>query len=165
MEFVHLAAEYVFEGFGYFALGVSLLFSAFERRHSVHAQQVGNQIAFTRNHREIWTAILNDPELSRILKPTADLLNQPLTVKEDFHVKFLFLHLHSTFTAGKKGMFVPSQHVPKEIADFLTRPIAWAVWEQFRKWQDDDFVAFVENAFRNHGEPDAKTQSAPRLPH
>lgn len=146
MEFIHLATGHAFEGFGFLALAVSLVFFGIERRHSVHAQRISNLIAFTRNHREIWAPILDDPDLSRILDPKADLLKRPLTVKEAYHVRFLILQLYASYQASKSGMFIPAKTLPEDIAEFLSLPVPAEAWKSLRKYQDADFVAFVEKA-------------------
>src|SRR5260221_13307070 len=51
------------------SLGIigGLLFTAASLRLDEKTRRVGNLMAITKNHREIWTALYDRPELSRVL--------------------------------------------------------------------------------------------------
>ena len=123
---------------GLFFTGVALLIDAKVRR-------VGNLFAVTKQHREIWTALYSRPDLKRVVDEAANLTTQPITDEEELFVNLLILHLASNDHAAKAGMFMLPGELQADITAFFSRPIPRAVWERTKKFQDHDFVSFVED--------------------
>jgi hypothetical protein len=122
-----------------------LIFTAVALHREANARRVGNQFELTKQHREIWTQLYVQPELKRILDPAADLRQRPVTVEERLFVTLLILHLASAYRARRFGMVLSPEELRADISSFFGLPIPRAVWEQSQKFQDRDFVAFVEN--------------------
>jgi len=57
------------------------------------ARRVGNLIQLTQAHRDLWERMYSQPELSRILDPSANLTQSAITSDEEVFVIFLILHL------------------------------------------------------------------------
>jgi hypothetical protein len=122
-----------------------LLFTAASFRANGKARRVANLIAITHHHREIWTQLYKQPELSRVVKPTVDLRREPVTEGEELFVDLLILHLSSSYHAMREGVFVKPQGLRKDIRWFFALPIPRAVWRKSRVLQDEDFVKFIES--------------------
>src|SRR5205085_6010001 len=122
---------------GLFFTGVSLLIDAKVRR-------VGNLFEVTKQHREIWTSLYSKPELKRVIDPKADVTVASVTDEEELFVNFLILHLASNYRAGKAGMFTLRAELHADISDFFSQPIPREVWSRMKRFQDKDFVQFVE---------------------
>ena len=57
----------------------SLLFTAASLRLDAKARHVGNLMAITKNHREIWGELYQRPELARVIDAGADLEQKPMS--------------------------------------------------------------------------------------
>lgn len=147
MELIHFITSHGIDSLGTFAIIASLLFTAFEVRHLERAQRITNLLTLTKHHREIWTQVLDRPELSRILDPKADLKETPVTTEESLFVTFAILHLQAAFRASEAKMLIPPDALSKDIAWFFSLPIPKAVWQRTKSMQDGDFLHFVAQAY------------------
>ena len=86
------------------------------------------------------------PSLARVLNPQVNLASYPVTPEERIFVTFLILHLHNSFQAERFKMFHAPAGIATDIAEFFRLPIPSGVWEEVKKFQDPDFVEFVEAA-------------------
>ena len=130
----------------------SLLVGLFTAVHSVRTdtkeRKIGNLFELTKAHREIWSRLYERKELSRVLSPSAKLLNEPVTWEEEMFVHTLILHLRTAFKARALGMQFDDDAVSADIRQFFTRPIPDYVWKNSKVFQDADFVAFVERCMK-----------------
>ena len=74
-----------------------------------------------------------------------DLKKQPVSDEESLFVKTLILHLDTVRRTMAAGIFAEIQGLQNDIRDFFTLPIPKAVWEKIKRFQDGDFIAFVES--------------------
>jgi hypothetical protein len=89
----------------------------------------------------------SQPELSRILDPSANLTEAAVKPEEEVFVIFLILHLSSTYYAMRSGFFQKPEGLRKDIEHFFSLPIPRAVWARVKALQDAPFVKFVERCF------------------
>jgi hypothetical protein len=120
---------------GLFFTGISLHIDAKVRR-------IGNLFEVTKQHREIWTSLYSRPDLKRVLDSAAD--TKSISDEEELFVNFLILHLASSFRAAKAGMFMLPAELRSDISAFFSLPIPRAVWERMKRYQNREFVSFVE---------------------
>ncbi len=123
-----------------------LLTSAYTIHKDAEVQRVQNLFTLTKNHREIWSQVTEKPELWRVLDPAPDLSQNPITEAERLFVLFLVLHLASSFEATKHGMYFAERGLRTDVREFFGLPIAREVWDQIKKYQQPQFVSFVESA-------------------
>ena len=102
----------------------------------------------TEAHRNLWTELYSKPQLARVLSDTVDLEKSPVTQEEELFVHLLILHLRAWFKARRSGMDMDDDAVSADIQEFFGHPIPREVWENSKKFQGDDFVAFVESSIR-----------------
>lgn len=121
-----------------------LVFTAVAFRADSKVQRMTNLRSFTKDHREIWTRLYDQPKLARIMEPQPDLAQHPVTLDEELFVKFVILHLSDFQETLKQGLLFAPEGLQKDVGDFFSLPIAHAVWEKLKPLQDQDFVAFVE---------------------
>ncbi len=139
MEFsLHWIQEHGFDLVGVLGIMASLGFTAFSFRKDESSRRIGNLLALTSAHRDIWSQLFTRPELARILETDVDLVRKPVTNEESLFVTFLVLHLNSTWQAMEAGVFRTRQAV--------ARPIPKSVWEKSKAFQDPKFVRFVEES-------------------
>lgn len=122
----------------------SLLFTAYTVRRDEKARKVGNLIAIKQEHREIWKDLYDNPELTRVLEKRVDLDKKPISDAESLFVRSLILHLSTVFRAMRENMFVPLEGLGGDIREFFSLPIPREVWKKYRRFQNGDFVRFVE---------------------
>lgn len=127
-------------------LGVvgGLLFTSHALRRDEKARRVSNLIELTRQHRELWMRLFDQPEIFRILRPDANLAKEPMTEKEECFVRFLILHLNAFYQAIKADFLDQPAGLRTDINTFFALPIPQAVWNGMKPFCDADFVAFVE---------------------
>jgi hypothetical protein len=144
MDFFHWAADSWFVLLQSGSIVAGLVFTAVALRDDTRARRVGNLIAITQHHREIWTHLYSRPNLSRVLDSNVDLEKNPVTDEEELFVNLLILHLNSSYQAMKYGNFIKPEGLHQDIRLFFSLPIPSAVWEATKIFQDKDFVEFVE---------------------
>lgn len=123
-----------------------LLASAYTIHKDAQVQRVQNLFTVTKNHREIWSNIVEKPELARVLDPSPDLDRHPITDAERLFVLFLILHLASSFEATKYGMYFAEKGLQADVREFFSLPVPRVIWTQVGKYQRQDFINFVETA-------------------
>ncbi len=104
---------------------------------------MANLFTITKHHREIWSFVIEKPELSRVLDSRVDLGQFPVTDSERMFVRFLILHLATVFEAKKRRMFFAQEGLERDIREFFSLPIPRDVWSRVRPYQQRDFVRFV----------------------
>lgn len=102
----------------------------------------------TEQHREIWTQLITEPSLSRVLSDAADVQRKPVSREERWFVSLLILHLGTAHRAMKDGMFLKPEGLRKDIKWMFSLPVTRAVWEKMRPFQDNEFVRFIEECLR-----------------
>ena len=143
---LHWIREHGFDLVGVVGIIASLGFTALSFRKDERSRRIGNLLALTSAHRDIWSQLFSRPELARILETDPDLIRTPVTNEEALFVTFLLLHLNATWQAMEEGVFRPRQAVARDIRWFFSRPIPRSVWEKSKAFQDADFVRFVEDS-------------------
>jgi hypothetical protein len=120
------------------------LISAETTRRDVRAQQTTALFTLTEQHRELWSEVLVDPALVRVLRSDIDVnVNQP-TEREKIFVTLLILHLDSTYKAIRAGLFKEPSSMSLDINNFLSLPIPFHVWTANKSMRNADFVKWVE---------------------
>ena len=79
-----------------------------------------------------------------MLDPSADLEHCPVTLKEEFLVSFVILHLASTLEATRYGAIKPLSGLEVDVKEFFSLPIPTAVWSTRRPLQGKMLVRFVD---------------------
>ena len=123
-----------------------LLFTALSLRGETKARRFANLLTLTQHHREIWSQLLERPELARVLKADAELTATPVTEAEGVFVNLLVLYMNSVYAATRAGFFKAPEGAAQDIRELLSRPIPKAVWNEIRGLQDQGFVSFVEGS-------------------
>lgn len=119
----------------------ALIFTGVEMRSEAKTRRVANLLTVTNNHRELWSATFDHPELlERVRDANASLANRGVTEPEEIFVVGVILHLASVFVAQKDNLIVKEDGLRRDVWDFFSRPIPAAVWEKMKVLYNDDFV-------------------------
>jgi hypothetical protein len=124
----------------------SLLFTALSFRHDLGARRLENLIWIKDQHLRIWQQFDKDPALQRILELERKLKVEPVTQKEEIFVTSVILHLFLSYQAIENGLLNRLEGLEKDIRTFFAAPVPREVWGRVKRFQDMDFVDFVERA-------------------
>lgn len=122
----------------------SLCFTAASFRADSRERRISNRIALAEAHRDLWFQLVEKPELGRILKDDATLRNARPNVVETRFVHLLVIHLAVCFEAIKTGVLPGLSGLEDDVRSFFALPIPRQVWRWSRRFQERDFVAFVD---------------------
>lgn len=145
MEVSRWIGEHWFDLVQSVGIVASLLFSAYTTHKDERARRIGNVIAVNEEYQHIWRELYSQPKLARVLKQNVDLSKEPVSEEEWLFVKMLILHLDTVRRAMKARMFVKIEGLREDVRELFTLPIPKAVWKKIMPFQDQDFVAFVED--------------------
>jgi hypothetical protein len=123
---------------------VGFFTAAYTMRTNTLERKIGNLFALTTSHRDIWSKLYEQKELSRVLSPSVNLREHPVTLEEELFVHILILHVRTAFKARDLGMQFDDDAVSADIRQFFNRPIPLAVWDRSKAFQDREFVAYVD---------------------
>ena len=150
MNWLHWLGENWFTGLQTVAIVSGLVFTCITLRRDSHSRRISSLFQITANHREVWEKLLTQPKLHRVLSLKPDIDREPVTVDETIFVEFLILHLNSAHQAMRNGVMDAPEGLSTDIRTLFSLPIPRAVWEDKRRFQDGEFIAFVErNLNRN----------------
>ena len=136
------------------AVGIigGLLFDAFAvraetktLRAEIKTRQIANLLTVTASHREIWTEAQRNKKLARINDANVDTVKEPVTDVEMTFVAVVIQHMNSVYYVMNDQSVIHFEGFREDIAEFLALPIPQAVWEKAKRFQNADFVAFIES--------------------
>ena len=100
----------------------SLLFTGVSLKRNTATHKVETWFTITDHHRDLWKAVLERPELTRIRENAPDLNAQPVTDAERRFVQLLIHHLAATHLAIQSGVIDEPAGLRSDIVEFLSRP-------------------------------------------
>lgn len=128
-------------------LVTGLLYTAAAFNADAKERRISNLMELAASHRALWLQLIEKPELSRILRPDLDLETLHVSVVEERFVHLLITHLAVTFVALKSGVLPGLGGLQRDVREFFALPIPHQVWQWSRRFQQADFVKFVEADF------------------
>lgn len=123
-----------------------LFYTAASFNAEARERRISNLMELASSHRDLWQQLIEKPELARILRTDLNLKKAPVTVIEERFVHLLITHLAVTFAALKSGVLPELDGLPKDVREFMSLPIPYQVWQWSQKFQQADFVKFIESS-------------------
>lgn len=127
---------------------LGLLFNGLALRADVRSRQADILMKLTENHRDLWIYRDEHPELKRLFHLKVDLKADPVTPPEARFIQYFINHVFITFRTGKLGLYHSPEQLESDLRDFFSFPIPRAAWEKLRRYQDRDFVEFIDEITR-----------------
>jgi hypothetical protein len=124
----------------------TLLFTGFAIRRNSFAQETQNLIDLTRAHREIWSMLFSNPDLQRVLDPNIDISKTTITENEKLLITMVIHHTLCAYEGLARNAIAPIEGMREDVRDFFSRPIPKYVWEGLKKYQNKEFVDFVDGS-------------------
>lgn len=121
-----------------------LLFAALAARQEARTRRSGNLLAFTSQHRELWSEVHRRPELARILQSEVDLVGLPMTVAEEEFLNTVFVHVQTGWELARKDGLMSTKVLATDMRNFLSNPLPRLAWERRRTSREPRFVAFMD---------------------
>jgi hypothetical protein len=143
MEVLHWLVSHAFDLLQTF-VGSGLFFFAYSVRDDTKARRISNLIAINGQHGETWKLSFEYPELERVKFTQVDLIRYPISAREESFVSKLIHNMSVAFRAMKCGEFITLEGLQRDVRDFLSLPVPEAIWNRLKRYQDADFVAFVD---------------------
>lgn len=131
-------------------IGSLWLTGATLRRES-RARRVGDLLALTGHHRELWAEVHRRPELGRILQSEVDLVSTPISIAEEEFLNLVFVHFQTGTLLAKEGSGLGLDALAADAKKFFALPIPQAVWMLTKAQRDPAFVDFIDNLLGERG--------------
>lgn len=125
---------------------VGLFFTGLSLRRDHTGRKLANLLALKEEHRELWNAVRENGELSRILKPDADLLARPMTSAEEVFLRQVIVHTAVSYELIRNGTPLDMEAFRNDVAEFFNLPLPREVWKTVRASQQKEFRTFLERA-------------------
>ena len=122
-----------------------LWFTAISLYSETKTRRIANLLTVTANYREIWKEFFCTPALARVIDPTADISNMPVTPAEELFVGLIISHINSVFYASNDKLVVKWEGLRRDVGLFFSLPVPKAVWQKTKPLQNQDFAAFIES--------------------
>jgi len=145
MDFGRWVSENWFELLQSFGIVGGFTLAAYTAWKDEQARRIGNSIAVSNQHRELWRTIYERSNVQRVLDREPDLEEHPVSLEEELFVTALVAHMSTVFRAMRFGEFVKLEGLRIDVRQFLSLPIPKAVWERLKPLQDVTLIEFVES--------------------
>ncbi|MBL9171419.1 MAG: hypothetical protein JNN07_27045 [Verrucomicrobiales bacterium] len=130
------------------SLGIiaSILLTAATMRRDRTSRRIGDYLALTTEHRELWGDLHRRADLARVVSAEVDLLAQPLSTAEEEFLLLVIVHFHTGWLLAKQGSLVDLEVLAQDARAFFRLPMPKLVWCRTRSVRDPAFVHFIDSA-------------------
>jgi hypothetical protein len=129
---------------------IGFLFSGFAIWKDSNATKLQNYILLTQSHREVWSMMMDNEKLGRVLERDIPAKKQELTYSERQFLIFIFLHITCSFELSKRDKIINIEKDKEDIADLLSYPLVRKYWDDKGKFYNEDFRSFIMSCISDH---------------
>ena len=129
---------------------IGFLFSGYAIWKDANATKLQNYILLTQSHREVWSMMMDNEKLGRVLEKDIPASKMELTYRERQFLTFIFLHITCSFELSKRGKIVDIEKDKEDIADLLSHPLVKKFWDDNSRFYNEDFRAFITKCVESH---------------
>jgi hypothetical protein len=130
---------------GYAGIIGGLVFNGLSIQSQTKERRISNMLMLVQNHREIWSDYYSQPDLWRVLDKAANVSAAPVTKAENAFVTTVIQHIYGVYQSIKAGLTVRPERMCCDICNLISMPVVKIVWNRIRRFQDEDFVTFIES--------------------
>jgi hypothetical protein len=127
-----------------------LCFTGYSFRQNVRAHRAQTLISITQQHRTLWLKVFDVPKLRQVLSPNPPKRPNP-SFEERLFVNLLILHITSTLVAVRKRVLDMPAGMDEDMKVLFALPIPKKVWEDTRKFRDEETVQYIESLISPSG--------------
>ena len=124
----------------------SLLATVHTIREDTRSKKVQNAIALTSNHRELWSMMLQNPRLKRVLNPKANIVKKPPTAEEELFVQMMILQLRTALKARETGLEFGDEDITSDVREIFALPIPKTIWLRTKLLHEENLRVFIEHS-------------------
>ena len=124
----------------------SILLTTATMRRDRRSRRIGDYLALTTEHRELWGTLHKREDLARVVSSEADLLAEPLSIAEEEFLLLVIVHFHTGWLLATQGSLVDLGVLARDAGTFFRLPLPGLVWRRTRTIRDPAFVSFIETA-------------------
>jgi len=124
----------------------TLLFAGLGLHREASAKEIQNLLTLAEHHRDLWSKISGNKDLVRIFKADADVEQNPPTIAESEFLNLVLVHFETGWSVANAGGITTLLDMQLDVRGFFSLPLPRAVWEKTKKYRNQRFVRFVENA-------------------
>jgi hypothetical protein len=112
-------------------------------KRDAKTRRTSDLLTLTSLHRELWSEIYRNPQLSRVLKTKVDLVEDPVSLQEKEFLHSVIVHFYLGWLLVTQNHVIPAEVYATDVRAFFSLPLPNAVWN-LTKARDSDFVSYVE---------------------
>jgi len=126
---------------------VGLGFTVVQLWRAARAARVNNLLQLTKNHRELWTMLLENPDLRAVLHSTRTVnAISDLTADERLVINFFLLHMAAAYELERARLITRNTATATDIAEMLSLPAFHFSWQQYMRYHPPRFRRYVTRA-------------------
>lgn len=135
------------------SLGIiaGLVFTAVSFQTDTRSRRTAHLFTVVEHFRDIWSALYERPGLARVISDSANIEAVPITPEEELLVRMLIFHLATVFRSQNERLLQRFEGLEDDVRWFFSLPVPRSVWQDKKRWQDRDFVQFVEKCLTGTG--------------
>ena len=132
------------------AVGIigSLLFTAAYFRQDGKNRLVTNLLSIEERHRTFWNEAQQRKSIKRLFSRETVVGERSLTSEEDIFMRRVILHFETGWRLEKVLNRGEMSLLSKDAGEFFSLPLPRAAWEKYKKFNNRQFVRFVERALK-----------------
>ncbi len=132
---------------------LGLLFTGISLRRDTRSRQLESLLALKEEHRELWSLIHDNPQLSRIFQPEVDLIASPMTDAEEIFLRQMIVHFAVSWELHREGTPFDLGAFRRDAAKIFSLPLPKLAWERALDAQDSKFAEFIQRALKTPQSP------------
>jgi len=107
------------------------------------SRKVGHLLKLGRHYQKIKDALIERPELKNVFKkkPTGGTTVSPT---ERYYIQQTIMHIYTVYMAIQLGQLESFKGIEDDIKRYLKLPLPKKVWNEVKKFQDGEFVAYID---------------------
>lgn len=137
-------------------IGASLTIIQITR--NVTANRIANLLAVTKNHREIWSMLMDRDELHEIMMTSSKIRKaNELSTEQRLFLNFLLLHMAAAFASTRSGLLTRNKSVSTDVGELMSLPAPFAFWSEQKRFHHKPFARFVDRSIKKYGSLSSET--------
>jgi hypothetical protein len=131
------------------ALLLGLVYTGLGFARDSKGRRLSNLLALKAEHRELWNALHDRPELARVLDSDLDLLASPMTNQEEVFLRQMIVHFALAWELARNGVPLDTEAFRYDVREVFSFPLPKLAWGRAVQAQDPGFSRFVADAMKS----------------
>jgi len=128
------------------AIITSFLFAAWAALREIRSRRLSNYLQLTAYHRDLWQLTFEHPTILDVFSHETNLQVKELDPFQRRFLNFLFLHISCSFELQLSNSLIRIEQLEYDVADVMSYPTIKNFWEENKRFYNNNYIMFVENA-------------------